>query len=95
MYAVLSVKRNLLHLWRLSHKRVIGGIKLEQVTERFNEDLPKNCQECEVNKSEFVLVNGQEKENLCEICIQESIWDLIDSNLKVTFKRKLNVIEVV
>ena len=54
----------------------------------------KTCQECEANKAEFVLVNGQEKENLCSICIQERVFSLIKDNEQVTFKKKLNVIEV-
>ena len=54
----------------------------------------KTCQECEVNKAEYVLVNGQERDNLCEPCIIEQIFDLIKDNEQVTFKKKLNVIEV-
>jgi len=46
----------------------------------------KKCEKCTVNPAEFHLINGEEKEHLCNPCCSDSVMGLIEYNKNVNIQ---------
>ena len=46
----------------------------------------EKCDGCEFGDIEFEIINGQQIDKLCRDCAEESLFELVMSNKKITFE---------
>lgn len=48
----------------------------------------EKCDGCEFDDIEFEIINGNQKDKYCRDCAEESIFELLMSNNKISFEIK-------
>ena len=46
--------------------------------------LPLLCNECMANRSEFNLMNGEEVQDLCSVCMKDALFEFMQCNPVLT-----------